>query len=157
MKKTNTMKKNKSAAPEKLTGTNRDDVKSQAQAILKIWKANREFRLRDTKFEDFEKVTAQYEQVLEKIETQTRELHELKVARNQLAPKVEKLSSRARSGMRGYFGPQSSEYQHVRRNQYQAPVAKTKKPAKAKSELPSTPPPPAAAPDSVARDTEAVN
>ena len=140
------MKKRKNAESEKPPGSDREDIKSQAQAILKIWQANREFRLQDTKFEDFEKVTAQYEQVLEKIETRNRELHELRVARDKLAPKVEKLSSRARSGMRGYFGPQSSEYQHVRFPQPKTPAAKTKKPAKVKSEQPSTPPPPASAP-----------
>jgi hypothetical protein len=82
--------------------------------------------------------------VLEKITAWKRELHELKVARDKLTPKVEKLCSRARSGMRGYFGPQSSEYLHVRRIQYQAPAAKSKKRAKAKSEQPSTPLPPIA-------------
>jgi hypothetical protein len=102
--------------------------------------------MRDTKFEDFEKLSTQYDQLLEKITTWKRELHELKVARDKLTPKVERLCSRARSGMRGYFGPQSSEYLHVRRIQNQAPAGKTKKSAKAKSEQPSTPPPAAPAP-----------
>jgi hypothetical protein len=140
------MKKSKSIVSEKPMGVDPGNTQIQAQAVLKIWKANREFRMRDTKFEDFEKLSTQYDQVLEKITTWKRELHELKVARDKLSPKVERLCSRARSGMRGYFGPQSSEYLHVRRIQYQAPAGKTKKSAKTKSEQPSTPPPPPAAP-----------
>jgi hypothetical protein len=78
---------------------------------------------------------------LEKIKSRIRELHELRITRNKLEPKVKHLSSRARSGMRGYFGPKSSEYQRVRLNLPKKPAPKARKPAEKKPALPPTPPP----------------
>ncbi len=104
-------------------------INAQARGILAIWKANREFRMQDIQFEDFEKLASEYGALLEKIETGARAMHELRVTRNKLEPKVEKWSSRARSGMRGYFGPKSSEYRRVRLAQSKTPAPKARKPA----------------------------
>jgi hypothetical protein len=118
------------------------NVQNQAHNVLKVWKANRGFQMRDIKFEDFAGLTAEYDEILEIIESQNRELHELRVTRDKLEPKVEHLSSRARSGMRGYFGPKSPEYKRVRPILPKTPAPKARKPAKEKSALPPTPPQP---------------
>src|ERR1017187_2117747 len=128
---------------EKQTNYTQQKVKDQAHNILKVWKANREFRMQDTKFEDFDKVTAEFDELLKKIDTRSRELNELRTAREKLASKLSLLNTRARSGMRGYFGPQSSELAPVQVPKSHKPVPKLKKSAASNSALP--PPPLAAA------------
>jgi hypothetical protein len=70
-------------------------------------------------------------------------LNELKTVREKLASKLSLLNTRARSGMRGYFGPQSSEFARIKVIQSHKPVRKAKKSAPAKSEVPPVLPPPA--------------
>jgi hypothetical protein len=124
------------------TGESPQDVQSLAHTIKKVWEANREFQLRDIKFEDFTILIAEYDEVLGKIEIRNRELNELRITRDKLEPKVKHLSTRARTGMRGYFGPKSSEYQRIRPSLRKNPAPKARKPAKKKPALPPTPPPP---------------
>jgi hypothetical protein len=137
------MKKTMNDTSEKPPGYAQREVKNQAHNILKVWQANREFRMQDTKFEDFDKVTAEFDELLKKIDTRSRELHELRTAREKLASKLSLLNIRARSGMRGYFGPQSSEFARVKILQPPKAVRKVKKSATAKSALPPPPLPPA--------------
>ena len=137
------MKKTMNDTSEKPTNYTQQKVKGQAHNILKVWKANREFRMQDTKFEDFDKVTAEFDELLKKIDTRSRELNELRTAREKLASKLSLLNTRARSGMRGYFGPQSSEFARVKVLQSHKAVRKVKKSATAKSALPPPPLPPA--------------
>jgi hypothetical protein len=99
--------------------------------------------MQDTKFEDFDKVRAEFDELLKKIEVRSRELNELRTVREKLTAKLSILNTRARSGMSGYFGPQSSEFARIKVIQSHKAIRKAKKPAKAKSEVPSTPPPPA--------------
>jgi hypothetical protein len=123
------MKKNNKETLEKPTSRPSDDIQGQAHDVLKVWKANPEFRMQENQFEDFEKIVDEWDKVLEKIKVQKRALHELLIVRDKLQTQVDHLSSRARSGMRGYFGPNSPEYQHVRRNLPPTPVRKAKKPS----------------------------
>ena len=88
-------------------------IKAQAALVLKVWKANCEFRTKDCTVEDFEAVHDKFAQVLKDIEARHRELERLRTTRQKLAEKLNELSTRARSGMRGYFGPKSSQYQQV--------------------------------------------
>src|ERR1035441_3720485 len=127
------MKKTMNDTSEKPADYTQQKVKDQAHNILKVWKANREFRMQDTKFEDFDKVTAEFDERLEKIETRSRELNELRTAREKLASKLSLLNTRARSGMRGYFGPQSSEFARVKVLQSHKAVRKVKKSADRKA------------------------
>ena len=141
------MKKTKDEISEKPTSYSQSEVKVQAHNILKVWKANREFRMQDTKFEDFDKVYAEFDELLKKIDTRSRELNELRTDREKLASKLSQLNTRARSGMRGYFGPQSSEFARIKVLQSHKAIRKAKKLANAKYEVPSTPPPAAPAPE----------
>ncbi len=123
------MNKNESNTLENSNGSLPDSVQQQTQSILKVWKANRGFELKETKFEDFEKMSSEYDKVMEEIETRNRELQELRITRDKLVSMVEKMASRVRYGMRGYFGPQSSEYSGVRLPQSKRPAPKNKKPS----------------------------
>ena len=141
------MKKTKNDHSEKRASYTKHEVQDQAHNILKVWKANREFRMQDNKFEDFDKVYAEFDELLKKIEARSRELNELKTAREKLAAKLSLLNTRARSGIRGYFGPHSPEFARVKiLPSKKKAVRAVKKPAAAKSELlpapaPSTTPP----------------
>jgi len=89
-------------------------IKNEAAKVLKVWKTNREFRMSDATFEDFDKLSEEFDEALNKIESQNRELNEMRNTRDLAAAKLDQLNSRARSGMRGYFGPKSSQYMQVR-------------------------------------------
>ena len=137
------MKKTKNDISEKPSGYTKHEVQNQAHSILKVWKANREFRMQDTKFEDFDTVYVEFDELLKKIEARSRELNELKTDREKLASKLALLNTRARSGMRGYFGPKSPEFARVKVHlTSKKAVRAAKKPATAKSDLPPTPPAP---------------
>lgn len=88
-------------------------INAQATRILKVWKANREFRMKDATVADCEAVHDQFERVLKDIAAKSRELDELRKARQKAAAKLNQLCTRAQSGMRGYFGPNSSQYQQI--------------------------------------------
>jgi hypothetical protein len=89
-------------------------IKAQATRILKVWKANHEFRMKDATVADFEAVHDKFERVLKDIEAKGRELGELRKARQKAVAKLRELSTRAQSGLRGYFGPNSAQYQQIR-------------------------------------------
>ena len=122
------MKKTKNDPAEKDRNFSHGEVNDETRAILKLWKANREFRMRDTQFEDYEKMGTEYVGLMEKIDAGNRELTKLRKERDKLAAKVVRLNTRARSGMRGYFGPQSSEFAQIKTKSRKA-VRKHKKPA----------------------------
>ncbi len=104
-------------------------IRNQAGKVLKVWKANLEFRLQDISLEDYEKMFDDLDGVIKKIEAQNRELDELKSVREKLSARLVPLNSRARSGMRGYFGPKSPEFASVKIQQSQKAGRKAKKPA----------------------------
>jgi len=91
-------------------------IKAQATRILKVWKANREFRMKDATVADFDAMHDKFERVLKDIEARNRELDELRKARQKAAAKLNELCTRAQSGVRGYFGPNSSQYQQISGN-----------------------------------------
>jgi hypothetical protein len=132
------MKKNKNAPSENNTNYSHGEINDQTRSILKVWKANREFRMRDIQFEDYEKVGAEYAGLLKTIDVRNRELTKLRKERDKLTAKLVMLNTRARSGMRGYFGLQSHEFAQIKTGSHK-PVRKTRKPAAAKSELPEKP------------------
>ena len=89
-------------------------IKAQAARILKVWKANREFRMKDATIVDFARAQDEFERILKDIAAKNRELDELRKARARAAAKLDQLCSRAQSGMRGYFGPNSLQHEQTR-------------------------------------------
>ena len=139
------MKKTKNDPSETHSNYWHVQIGGETRTILKLWQANREFRMRDTKFEDYQKMGAEYDGLLTKIDARKRELAKMRKERDKLAAKLVVLNARARSGMRGYFGVKSPEFTQIRTGRPHQAVPKTRKPAAAKSELP---PEPAASSDS---------
>ena len=133
------MKKTKNDSSETRKNYSHGEIGVETRAILKLWRANREFRTRDTQFEDYEKVGAAYIGLLETIDARDRELTKLRKERDKLAARLFVLNGRARSGMRGYFGPQSPEFAQIKTGQSPKAVRKPRKPAAVKTELPPEP------------------
>ncbi len=128
------MKTNGNDTAKRTRNYNQKATKEQANNVLKVWKANREFRLQDTRFEDYEKIYDELDGLTKKNEALSRELNESRGAEQKLAARLRLLSTRARSGMRGYFGPQSSEFAGVKVHQSHKAVRKAKNPAPAESD-----------------------
>jgi hypothetical protein len=116
-------------------------IKSQAASAAKVWKTNRKFQLNDVNLEDYEKIRAEFDQLMKIVAERERELDELTVARQRMGMKLKKLNVRVRTGMRGYFGRQSSQYEQVMGNCRKKAVRKAGKPA-ATEETPITAPVP---------------
>jgi hypothetical protein len=128
------MKKNTNNNAERAGTYGQKESKEQADNIMKVWKVNREFRLQDIGFEDYEKIYDELDGLLKTIDSRSRELNELKVAQTKLVARLGPLNTRARNGMRGYFGSQSSEFAGVKVHQSHKAVRKAKNPAPAESE-----------------------
>jgi hypothetical protein len=90
-------------------------IKEQAAKVRKVWKANREFRISDASFEDFEKLHAGFDAQSKQVEEKRRELGELIMSRDKVAIKLNELVTRAYVGMRGYFGVQSPQYGQIKK------------------------------------------
>lgn len=133
------MKKTKNDPSEKHTKHAHNEINGETRTILKLWQANREFRMRDTQFEDYQKVGAEYAGFLEKIDARNRELTKLRKERDKLASRLVVLNARARSGMRGYFGRQSPEFAQIKTTKPRKAARPPQEPAAAKSELPPKP------------------
>jgi len=88
-------------------------VKQQAANVAKVWKANSKFELNDVKIEDYEKILAEFDQLMKKIAGMEPELAELIIARRQTGKKLTRLNVRIRGGMRSYFGRQSAQFEQV--------------------------------------------
>ncbi len=132
--KKHTNGKHKNGKAEPVKGYDRMAIKKSAHIILDIWQANRGFQLQDTGFEDFEKASHELDELMNRIEDRERELNALKSAQNELTARLALLNARARSGMRGYFGPQSPEAARIKVQQPPRAVRKAGKPAAVKSD-----------------------
>jgi hypothetical protein len=99
---------------------------ADAPRILKAWKANPEFRMKDATVADFQVTHAAFSKVLRDLGAKGRELTELRKVRNKTAVKLNELCTRVRSGMRGFYGPNSSQYKQT----FGIRVADRKKPAR---------------------------
>jgi len=133
------MKKTKNTPSETHSNFWHFQIGEETRTILKLWRANREFRMRDTKFEDYQKVGAEYACLFEKIDARNRELTKMRKERDKLAAKLVVLNARARSGMRGYFGLKSPEFAQIKTTKPHKTARPPQKPAAAKSELPAKP------------------
>jgi len=132
--KKHTNGKHKNGKAEPVKGYDRMAIKKNARIILEIWQANRGFQLQDTRFEDFEKASHELDELMNRIEDRGRELQGLKSAQTKLLARLALLNTRARSGMRGYFGPQSPEFARIKVQQLPKAVRKAGKPAAVKSD-----------------------
>ena len=95
------------------TKMNPDKVKSDADTILGVWKGNTDFKLKDVTLESFDGDTKRLDGILRDIAAKEQELTPLRNERDDLALRLNEVCTRARSGMKGFFGPNSSQYEQV--------------------------------------------
>lgn len=95
------------------TRVNADDAIADAASILKVWTANPEFKMKDVTLEGFQGDNTRLETVLGLIEAQEAALVPLRNERDDLAIKLNAHCTRARSGIKGYFGENSTEYEQA--------------------------------------------
>ena len=108
-------------------------TKEQAAKVRKVWKANREFRMSDASFEDFVKLHAGFDAYSKQVEEKHRELAEVITSRDKVAIRLNELVTRARAGMRGYFGSESPQYAQIKADR-PTRAARAKKPESANPE-----------------------
>src|SRR6266542_3321473 len=88
-----------------------NEVKTDAETILKVWSANPDFKLKDVTLENFKTEADRFIAILASLEAKEEEMQPLRNDRDDLAPKLNGLCTRARAGIKGYFGENSSEYE----------------------------------------------
>jgi hypothetical protein len=92
---------------------NAEKVKSDAKNVLKVWTDNTDFKMKDVTLESFGADFEALEKVLDDIAELELKLTPLRNQRDDLARKINETTTRARSGMRGFFGPNSSQYEQA--------------------------------------------
>lgn len=111
------------------TKPNHEEVKVETDKILSVWKANPDFKLKDVTAEQVEADNARLDAVIKLVKQKEQEILPLRNERDDLATKLNEVNVRARSGMKGYFGLNSSQYEQVggtRSSERKTPVRKSK-------------------------------
>ena len=92
---------------------NVDKVAEDAVQILRVWEANPDFKMKDVALADFQTTCASMNNLIQNVVAKDQEATTLRNERDDLAVKVNELCTRARSGMKGFFGPNSSQYEQA--------------------------------------------
>ena len=92
---------------------NPERVKTNADTVLGVWKSNGDFKLKDVTLESFENDAKRLNTILNEIQNKEQELTPLRNERDDLSLKLNEVCTRARGGMRSFFGPNSSQYEQV--------------------------------------------
>ena len=93
------------------TKMNSGNVRDDAENILKVWTANPDFKLKDVTLEQFQQDFDTLEKLLTDIQTKEEELVPLRNQRDDLTLNLNGSCTRTRSGIKGYFGENSTEYE----------------------------------------------
>lgn len=108
---------------------NAEKVKKDSGNILEVWTENPDFKMKDVTLDDFGKDYGILEKTLKEIAAFELKLTPLRNTRDDLAKKLNEINTRARSGMKGFFGPNSSQYEQAggtRASERKAPTRKNK-------------------------------
>jgi len=92
---------------------NPDKVLTDAKTILEVWNENKDFKLKDVTLENVEADCVTLEKSIEDIAKLELKLTPLRNLRDDVAKKLNETNTRARSGIKGYFGGNSSQYDQV--------------------------------------------
>ena len=105
------------------------DVVKDADKVIGVWKANPAFSIMGTTQADFSASTQTVRDMDAVIEAKRQELTGLVDRRDDQAKALSEWVTRARSGIRSNFGPDSAEYEQVggkRKSERKPPVRKPK-------------------------------
>jgi hypothetical protein len=92
---------------------NVDKVAEDAAQILRVWETNPDFKMKEVVLADFQSACAGLNNLIRNLLAKDQEATVLRNERDDLAVKVNELCTRARSGMKGFFGPNSSQYEQA--------------------------------------------
>ncbi len=92
---------------------NVQEVKDNVGAILKVWKANPDFKLKDLTVESLQQDADAFEAALNALQQKEDELTPLRNQRDDLGARINAACTRARTGIKGYFGDNSTEYEQA--------------------------------------------
>jgi hypothetical protein len=81
--------------------------------VLRVWEANPEFKMKEVALVDFQTSCANLKSLIQNVVAKDQEASVLRNERDDVALKVNELCTRARSGMKGFFGPNSSQYEQA--------------------------------------------
>jgi len=90
-----------------------DKVVADASQIVKVWEANSDFKMKDVTLDDLKVAQANLEKLLAEIGKKEDDLTGLRNDRDDEAVKLNEICTRARSGIRGFYGPDSTQYEQV--------------------------------------------
>ncbi len=112
--------------------SNPEAVKADAANILKVWQANPYFKLKDQTVEAFEAAAKKLETLLSNTNAKELELTALRNDRDHTTAELDEVCIRVRSGIKGYFGGDLTEYKQAggtRASERKRPVRKNNQPA----------------------------
>ena len=92
---------------------NAQELRNQIEAILRVWTANPEFKLKDVTLQQFTAEAKRFEALLTDLAKKEAELTPLRNSRDELTATLVNLTVRARAAVKGYFGGNSTEYELV--------------------------------------------
>lgn len=111
------------------TKVSADGVLADASLIINAWTANPDFKLGDLTLAKFKSNFDGLETANVSVETERTELTGLLPDRDDQAPALHELITRARSGFRAIYGPDSTQYEQAggtRASERKRPVRKSK-------------------------------
>jgi hypothetical protein len=85
----------------------------EAQKVDDVWSRNTQFTMQDVTLEQFKAAIADCQSGDADVEAKRRELAALINQRDAANATLSQLTTRARSGIRGFFGPDSDEYEQA--------------------------------------------
>ena len=97
--------------------------------VLDVWVAHPEFNMKDVQLADFQAAMSAAQTADDAVETLRGQLDVLINERNAKNATLTELTTRSLSGIRGYFGPDSNEYEQAggtRTSERKKPTRKTK-------------------------------
>ena len=88
-------------------------IQAECEPIAAVWKKNPEFAMKDVTLESFLNDLTRFGTVEKEIAVRDLEATPLRNEREALARKLQEVCVRARSGMKGFFGPNSDQYEQA--------------------------------------------
>lgn len=106
-----------------------DDVIADGERIIRVWKDNPTFTLGDLTLAQLETMITDLRTLREQIEDARTQLTQLVNQSNDKLTNIKTATTRARSGFRAFFGPDSSQYEQAggtRASERKRPAARKK-------------------------------
>ncbi len=104
-------------------------IMADAQKVLAVCKANADFKLKDFTVESVDKDCTDLDKLVQQIAGKEQEITPMRNQRDDIVVRLKDFATRGRSGIKGYFGGNSSQYEQAggtRASERKKPVRKPK-------------------------------